>query len=388
VSAAEGSVWSRDADVALLFESHRHSILSYCRRRLDSDEDAEDAVQTTFVHALRSARRGVRPRAETAWLYAIARNVCRERWRSSRRSGAGRMRDVDELAEVLPAPEPDDDALFDLDAALGRLAARQREALLLREWRGLSYAEIARRLDVSEAAVETLLFRARRALADELEHGRHGARGLLGALLDLPRRLWKGGAAVKLAAGTTAVSVAIVAGGVVPRVVEHHRAPVRRVPDTHAAVTRAVVVRQVVVPVVKRPARVGRHETPQVSTAQVDGAPTAATTDPPTATSSSAPPPAPGPTAAAPVPSPPAEADPAPAATPVSVPATPAVASAPSTPPLPQSVPAPAPLAPVTDVVAPVVQTLTQPELPPTIDVGPVQVQTNLPPLPSLPALP
>jgi RNA polymerase sigma factor (sigma-70 family) len=44
----------------------------------------------------------------------------------------------------------------------------QRQALLLREWRGFSYREIAEELGLSQAAVETLLFRARRSLAEVL----------------------------------------------------------------------------------------------------------------------------------------------------------------------------------------------------------------------------
>jgi Sigma-70, region 4 len=70
-----------------------------------------------------------------------------------------------------------------LSAALEALPERQRHALLLRDWRGLSYDEIASRLDVSYAAVETLLFRAetsRRSYSNPpAERGAPGARGRL-----------------------------------------------------------------------------------------------------------------------------------------------------------------------------------------------------------------
>jgi RNA polymerase sigma factor (sigma-70 family) len=49
------------------------------------------------------------------------------------------------------------------------MPAQQRRALLLREWRGLTYREIAAELELSQAAVETLLFRARRTLARGLD---------------------------------------------------------------------------------------------------------------------------------------------------------------------------------------------------------------------------
>jgi len=404
VSAADGSVWGRDADVALLFENHRQSIFSYCRGRLESDEDAEDALQTTFVHALRSFRRGVRPRTEAAWLYAIARNVCRERWRSSHRRGAPpRARDVDELADVLAAREPEDDELFDLDSALERLAERQREALLLREWRGLSYVEIAQRLDMSEAAVETLLYRARRALAQELEQGRHGTHGLwapLGVLVGLPRRLWPAGATAKLAVGTAAVSVAVVAGGVVPRIAHHDRTPIRHA--VPRAITTHVAVRLVQTRATKRavPARrriVARSPHRVVRAARVTPPPlpqpVVSASGP--AASRPAPPPAPAP-APAPAESPAPTAVPESAAPPASrapPPAAPAAAE-PATSTVAQPLgPLPAlPTTPVTDALAPVVQTVTQlpvaPQLPQSVDLGSVQVQTNLPPLPSLPALP
>src|SRR5207302_184176 len=58
--------------------------------------------------------------------------------------------------------------LFGLTSALRVLPEQQRRALLLREWQGLSYREIADELRLSQAAVETLLFRARRSLAEAL----------------------------------------------------------------------------------------------------------------------------------------------------------------------------------------------------------------------------
>ena len=50
------------------------------------------------------------------------------------------------------------------------LPERQRQAILLREWQGLSHGEIAERLEITHSAAETLIFRARRSLADALEN--------------------------------------------------------------------------------------------------------------------------------------------------------------------------------------------------------------------------
>ena len=123
-------------------------------------------MQSTFLNAFRGFKRGVDPEFESAWLYKIAQNVCLTRQRSSfRRRRIEAPGDLDSMQDVLPSPEADADELIGLPQALEGLPAQQRRALLLREWQGLSYKEIAEELDLSQAAVETLLFRARRSLA-------------------------------------------------------------------------------------------------------------------------------------------------------------------------------------------------------------------------------
>ena len=59
-----------------LYERYAGQIYSFCLHRLGSREEAEDAVQTRFLNAFRSLRRGVVPEAEVAWLFKIAENVC------------------------------------------------------------------------------------------------------------------------------------------------------------------------------------------------------------------------------------------------------------------------------------------------------------------------
>jgi RNA polymerase sigma-70 factor (ECF subfamily) len=153
-----------------LFQEHSGWLYGYCLRVLRSPEDAEDAVQTTYLNAYRSLQEGTRPRVGSAWLLHIARNVCFARARSlGRRTKVERVQDTAILEETAVAPDRFADELIGLTEALERLPARQREAILLREWQGLSYSEVADRLDVTQSAVETLIFRARRSLAQELE---------------------------------------------------------------------------------------------------------------------------------------------------------------------------------------------------------------------------
>ena len=154
-----------------LFEANRRRIFGYCLSQLGNHHDAEDAVQTTFLYAFGCLERGVVPEAEVAWLYKIALNVCRTRRRSlGRRRRIEAPTDLDSCEYAIAAPERGDDELLGLSGALAAMPTNQRNALLLREWQGLSYAEIAERLTISQSAVETLLFRARRTLASRLRH--------------------------------------------------------------------------------------------------------------------------------------------------------------------------------------------------------------------------
>ncbi|MDQ2982136.1 MAG: zf-HC2 domain-containing protein, partial [Actinomycetota bacterium] len=100
------------------------------------------------------------------WLIAIAHNVCRQRFRQTARRPA-EVSFEDDIADTVA----DDEAPSgeDIGRALGHLAFNQRAALVMRELEGRSYAEIADILEVSTSAVETLIFRARRALREQLE---------------------------------------------------------------------------------------------------------------------------------------------------------------------------------------------------------------------------
>ena len=160
---------AEDEATRLLYERHYRKILSFCQHQLGNREEAEDATQTTFLNAFRSFKRGTSPEFEVAWLFKIARNVCLTKQRNSyRRRLVEAPSDFELIEEVVPAHDADADELFGLTGALRVLPEQQRRALLLREWQGLSYKEIGDQMVLSQAAVETLLFRARRSLADAL----------------------------------------------------------------------------------------------------------------------------------------------------------------------------------------------------------------------------
>jgi RNA polymerase sigma-70 factor (ECF subfamily) len=194
-----------------LFQEHSGWIYGYCLRVLRSPEEAEDALQTTYLNACRSLNRGTRPLVGSAWLLRIAQNVCFARLRSSgRRQRLERAQDIAILEETVAAPERPPDDLIGLTEALCRMPDRQREAILLREWQGLSYRELGHQLGLSQAAVETLIFRARRSLAAALEGSAARSRRKalhaldLGGLLAAIKGFLAGSAGVKAAAVLTA----------------------------------------------------------------------------------------------------------------------------------------------------------------------------------------
>jgi RNA polymerase sigma-70 factor (ECF subfamily) len=169
VSAAERlpRAHSPALDAEQLFHEYSTSVYRYCLRRLGSPEEAEDAAQVTYLNVWRSLQCGTHPTEPRSWLFTIAANVCATTLRARLRGARVEVRDPEDF-ERLPSAGAPGDELVDLDAALQALPTRQRQALLLRDWRGLSYDEIATELDASQPAVETLLFRARRAVVASL----------------------------------------------------------------------------------------------------------------------------------------------------------------------------------------------------------------------------
>ena len=199
-----------------LFEQHSGWIYGYCLRQLRSPEEAEDALQATYLNACRSLKGGFVPRADSAWLLRVAHNVCITRLRSSGRRGRLEWaQDSEVLEQTVAAPERRAEELIGLPEALATLPELQRRAILLREWQGLSYREVAADLGLTQSAVETLIFRARRSLATALEYpdarrprALHGLNlGGLGAAL---KSLLAGGVGVKAAATVAVAATATV----------------------------------------------------------------------------------------------------------------------------------------------------------------------------------
>jgi RNA polymerase sigma factor (sigma-70 family) len=155
-----------------LYRTYARDVYRYTLAVLRNPADAEDITQTTFLNAYRAYLRGEEPVKPRHWLIKIAHNACRTRHlRAVRRP---QEVPLEETIAALPVTAEDAPKVEELLEALGRLPFNQRAALVMRELEGRSYVEIAETLDISVAAVETLIFRARRTLRRD--------RSLLGAL--------------------------------------------------------------------------------------------------------------------------------------------------------------------------------------------------------------
>jgi RNA polymerase sigma-70 factor (ECF subfamily) len=170
---------------AALTERHRHELHVHCYRMLASFDEAEDAVQETFLNAWRG-RSGFEGGSQfRAWLYRIATNVCLDMLRRSSRQ-ATRMRSHAEVPWIQPYPDLLLDAVAPADeqpeavvieretislaflAALQVLPPRQRAALIARDVLGWSATQTASALGTSVAAVNSALQRARATMQSHL----------------------------------------------------------------------------------------------------------------------------------------------------------------------------------------------------------------------------
>ena len=160
-----------------LMTRHKSWLYLFIRRHVRSADDAYDILQESFASAWGALKRYDQTRPFEIWLRRIALNKCRDRGRREavrRRVFAfvGAPQDVEQtVADGAPGADAAHiagEALARLDQALAQLPAKLREPLVLTSLQGLSQRDAAQVLGVSEKAVETRAYRARRRLAELL----------------------------------------------------------------------------------------------------------------------------------------------------------------------------------------------------------------------------
>jgi RNA polymerase sigma-70 factor, ECF subfamily len=147
------------------FRRHYAQVFRYVRRRTPDDHEAEEVTQRIFADAVRGLDDFV-PGATPvlAWLYTVAQRRLADRARN-----LARLSDLD-AARLRPAESTDyGPAVADaLRVALAALPEGQRQVVVLKLLRGLPFAEIAKRLDASEAACKMRFARGLETLRDAL----------------------------------------------------------------------------------------------------------------------------------------------------------------------------------------------------------------------------
>ncbi|HEX8205223.1 MAG TPA: RNA polymerase sigma factor [Solirubrobacteraceae bacterium] len=150
-----------------IYDRHHRGILSFCRHMLGSRDEAEDAVQHTFIAAYKDLRASDKPIHLKAWLYTIARNRCLSMLRARREQVA--IEDFEPATEGLASEVQRRQDLRDMLHDLHRLPDDQREALVLSELGALSHEEIAMTLGVRKDKIKALVFQARESLSSSRE---------------------------------------------------------------------------------------------------------------------------------------------------------------------------------------------------------------------------
>lgn len=160
----------------LVIENQGH-VYNLAYKLTGSEQDALDVSQDVFLRAYQNLRSFRGDSRMSVWLYRLTYNASMDLIKRSRRGTVVQMPAGDEGAELeLPdlAPLPDEELerREELEAvrdALSELDEDKRRILLMREYRDMSYADIARALGIEEGTVKSRLARARLALAENLK---------------------------------------------------------------------------------------------------------------------------------------------------------------------------------------------------------------------------
>jgi RNA polymerase sigma-70 factor (ECF subfamily) len=155
-----------------LMRRYKRPVVNFVYRMLGSAEDADDLAQEVFVRVYQNLDTYRPERKFSTWLFALARNAAIDRLRWQTRHPTEPIVSAPQLAT--PAGTADDVSAREIGeqiaVAVAKLPEDQRTALVLAEYQGLSYAEIAGVMHCSEKSVESRLYRAKQTLRSSLHH--------------------------------------------------------------------------------------------------------------------------------------------------------------------------------------------------------------------------
>jgi RNA polymerase sigma-70 factor (ECF subfamily) len=158
-----GSVDAHEA-FRIMYLRHASHVYAYCARMLGDGDEAQDAFQETFIRLYRTATGRSTEMRVVPFLFTIARNQCI----SSIRARKATVSPEHCLMEVDARSYEDRERIELMRAAIDALPLAYREPLLLREYNGLSYADIAGILALPVSTVKIRIFRAKEKLHTRL----------------------------------------------------------------------------------------------------------------------------------------------------------------------------------------------------------------------------
>ena len=162
----------------VIFKRHKDGFFNFALRFVANRADAEDAVSHTFMMVCEK-RYTVKPEASfKTWGYTVVRNICLSKLRSRNKFYSlwspkndpehDQAIDVADQRDIARDQLGQKEIMAIVQQAVYKLPPEQKEALLLREYNGLTYEDIAQVLDCSLDKVKVLIFRARNHLKEVL----------------------------------------------------------------------------------------------------------------------------------------------------------------------------------------------------------------------------
>jgi RNA polymerase sigma-70 factor, ECF subfamily len=172
-TTAQGKRQAREA-YTKIYLRYRDRVYAYCLRMLSSEDDAQDLYQEVFMRVLTRAASFEEEKSLGGWIFTIAHNLCLNKLRDRKPQD-----NLDDLAEsgqqryhaplvVQPQQDLGENWRERIEWAMSQLPPDQREALILREYQGMSHQEIVDVLHTSIPAVKSRIYRAKERLRELL----------------------------------------------------------------------------------------------------------------------------------------------------------------------------------------------------------------------------
>jgi RNA polymerase sigma-70 factor, ECF subfamily len=163
----------------LLVIKYQHKIIQLVNRYVKDPSEAQDVAQETFIKAYRALGNFRGDSAFYTWLYRIAINTAKNYLVARARRGFDTQVDVQDAEQIENAPqlqgmETPERLLLNqeivevIKTAIDKLPEEMRVAIMLREFEGMSYEEIALAMDCPVGTVRSRIFRAREAIDNKL----------------------------------------------------------------------------------------------------------------------------------------------------------------------------------------------------------------------------